>query len=1164
MKTWYFSRIILFTFLFQVSQFAFAQTLSIPYSTDFESGYSGWSFSSINPNTTWQWGLPTTSPTNSCHSGVNCMDVNLNSVYQPNADCELISPYFNIGGIGGVEIAFWHNYFTENGWDGIRIEYTIDSGLTWIQLGTFQDANGINWYTYSALNSTGKPGWSSNSFGWIESKIKLYSLNTPKIRFKFIFNSDPAVQEVGYSIDDFSIKSLPLIDASIVNIVTPSLTSTSGQVSPVSFTLKNAGLQVMSSVLCNFQLNSGSIISENFNFTPLSSNDSIILSFTTPLTIPVGSYSLKVFTNDINTINDTATSILFGNAVINVPYFDNFDNGNLGWTTVTLGNPQSNWELGSANFGFTNTNYSGSSCWDINLNSAYTNDAEAYLISPVFDFNPSNLPQISFYYNLFTELTWDGFRVDYLDSTGIWKVLGNANDPNGQNWYNDSSLRSSFLPAFSGSSLGWKKAYYNIASIAHFSSLQFRFVFTSDGSVFKDGVSIDDISIYVPIAKDAEAISILPEMNSFKENSNIDIKLHFKSNGYTSFSNITLKYTINNGTTNSIVSNNLLNFNDTISVTLTSLNLPSGTYTIKSWLELPGDLNLSNDTVTKIYYGIPVITPQYYNDFEISSIDFQNNSSSSINSKWELGLPNYGVCNSTHSGNNCWDVNLNSSTLPFDTCYLYTPFFNLNNTTLPKLSFWQNRSIGFAKFKVEYEINSNGLWTTLGVLNDANGINWYNSNSSVDDYWDFSSNGWIKCSYNLSNFISNSVIRFRFSFTDDGGNTDGVSIDDFEVTQLFANDISPISIVSPGTEATAGINNNLKIVIKNNGSSTLTNTSIKYKLNNGPIIPYTWTGNLAYNATDTVSLTSFNPNTGTNTLKIYTDFTNDANRFNDTISFTFIGILSAPLPYFENFDITINTWNPAIAGLTSTNWELGTPNYSTTNSTYSGSNCWDINLSSSYGNLALNYLYSPIFTLQNVVSSQLNFWLNYNTEIGCDGLRLEYSTNGTSWQVLGTLNDANASNWYSNLILSQNKPGWTGNSGGWINATYQTNFLNGSAYLRFRFVFTSDFSFSGAGVSVDDFSLSQTVSLNEIGNKLDWHVFPNPTSDILNLVSGIKISNSQISIHDVLGKEVFNSNNLNLNAGELFSINTSEFAAGIYSISIMQKEKIQVVKFIKN
>lgn len=185
----------------------FAQIFTLPYSDDFESGAPGWiSYYSSPVNTIWELGSPAFGATNSTHSGNSCWDINLDTNYSNSAICYLISPEFDLTNVTGLEISFWQNIYTENGWDGFRLEYATDTITGWTVIGSQQSVGMMNWYTDNQLNSSGLPAWEGSSNGWIQSSIIIPNFGGgANVWFRFVFTSDASVVSDGVSIDDFSI-----------------------------------------------------------------------------------------------------------------------------------------------------------------------------------------------------------------------------------------------------------------------------------------------------------------------------------------------------------------------------------------------------------------------------------------------------------------------------------------------------------------------------------------------------------------------------------------------------------------------------------------------------------------------------------------------------------------------------------------------------------------------------------------------------------------------------------------------------------------------------------------------------------------------------------------------------------------------------------------------
>jgi uncharacterized repeat protein (TIGR01451 family) len=178
------------------------------------------------------------------------------------------------------------------------------------------------------------------------------------------------------------------------------------------------------------------------------------------------------------------------------------------------------------------------------------------------------------------------------------------------------------------------------------------------------------------------------------------------------------------------------------------------------------------------------------------------------------------------------------------------------------------------------------------------------------------------------------------------------------------------------------------------------------------------------------------------------------------------------LPYFNDFESGAPMWTTQNFN---SDWELGTPSYGTTNSAHSGDNCWDINLDTSYAGNTSSWLFTPTFNFAGNSGIKISFWLNRNCEWAWDGLTL-YSSTDTSgngnWNVVGYHGYPNSIGWYNDsLIIANNMPAWTGNSGGWYYCSIVIPNTFGNDNVHFAFEFASDMSVNNDGVSIDDFSV---------------------------------------------------------------------------------------------
>jgi hypothetical protein len=277
----------------------------------------------------------------------------------------------------------------------------------------------------------------------------------------------------------------------------------------------------------------------------------------------------------------------------------------------------------------------------------------------------------------------------------------------------------------------------------------------------------------------------------------------------------------------------------------------------------------------------------------------------------------------------------------------------------------------------------------------------------------------------------------------------------------------------------------------------------------------------------------------TNRLKVYVDWANDANHENDTAYSKYYGYLTANLPYSTDFESANGGWRSEYISQF-TKWQYGAPTFGTTNTTHSGSNCWDINLTTPYFSGANASLISPYFQVSPGSTIKLDFWTNYSTESNADGMFVEYSEDEVNWTHLGIVNDPQGSNWYnSNIML--NEAAWSGFSQGWKQCSYTFNPTITNGYLLLKFKFISDVNVVDAGVSVDDVNLSVVTGINEEIGKPGITIFPNPATNSINIKGNIT---HPFEIKNILGETV-----IKVNIADFENIiDISKLSSGMYLI----------------
>lgn len=288
-----------------------------------------------------------------------------------------------------------------------------------------------------------------------------------------------------------------------------------------------------------------------------------------------------------------------------------------------------------------------------------------------------------------------------------------------------------------------------------------------------------------------------------------------------------------------------------------------------------------------------------------------------------------------------------------------------------------------------------------------------------------------------------------------------------------------VKFTSPETFLTVQ-QNNIKVVLRNTGTTTLTSATIHWSLNGIPDT-YNWTGSLA--PANRVELTlradEMIP-TGQTRFIAWVDADGDVYHQNDTIRRNSYIPKTYFMPYSCDFDeqgyddfYAFNA-NPLLP----TNcWEFGTPD--STNTTirgpYSAPNCWKTVLAGKHPANNESILYSPIFDIGIIKPDTMTFMMRRALNSG-SYIHLEFLNDRGEWARLGARNDGNGINWYNNDSSRFE------NSAGWTKHTYS---LQGLDYyigtkLQIRFVFRSGGSVND-GVAIDNFEIKRALRPQDVG-----------------------------------------------------------------------------------
>ena len=184
---------------------------------------------------------------------------------------------------------------------------------------------------------------------------------------------------------------------------------------------------------------------------------------------------------------------------------------------------------------------------------------------------------------------------------------------------------------------------------------------------------------------------------------------------------------------------------------------------------------LNNIREALAHYNEVGLTPMetiFFDDFETTGNGWIHGGTQD---EWEIGPPLVGP-SSTHSGVNCWGVDLDDTYNNNADCWLLSPGIDLRNTSCAYLSFWLWNSVEDMN-----SVINDPLWLDLtvdgnqfySICNQMGGVN--------DDPEIPGVGGWSRIVLDLSPYVGN-VVRVRFRFQSNSRVVDvGSYIDDVHV-----------------------------------------------------------------------------------------------------------------------------------------------------------------------------------------------------------------------------------------------------------------------------------------------------------------------------------------------------------------------------------------------
>ncbi|WP_124979231.1 T9SS type A sorting domain-containing protein [Nonlabens xiamenensis] len=271
-----------------------------------------------------------------------------------------------------------------------------------------------------------------------------------------------------------------------------------------------------------------------------------------------------------------------------------------------------------------------------------------------------------------------------------------------------------------------------------------------------------------------------------------DITVTVQNTGLNTINNYTLSYSLDNGsvvTRQETVTIAPQAFSSTI---ISGLNLGIGDHELNIEVQIPNDTFVANNS--------SFILLSKNRDAVINDVhQFDTRAFLESGSLWERGVPNGIVLNTSGAGgnSNVYATNLDGQYTNSTISYLYSGCYDLSNVQNPIVQFDMAFEIetNWDLLYLEYSVDSGDTWNILGTANDPN---WYNSSNQqnnsncvncVGAQWTGTQPALTQYSHDLTQFMGEPAVMFRFKFQTDRSITrEGAVIDNFVVTGTLSND----------------------------------------------------------------------------------------------------------------------------------------------------------------------------------------------------------------------------------------------------------------------------------------------------------------------------------------------------------------------------------------
>ncbi len=963
--------------------------------------------------------------------------------------------------------------------------------------------NTINWPSYNQyIDDIGDgPTWTKVvDDEWVFVRAQLPDLAyTGQVQFAIMVHGGNNWNgDTGLLIDDFKLEESPAKDLAVIDLINPVGQSGLGLESIITKVQNQGLIDDITSFNISYSVNGAEFVHDFGVSQTIEPDSTYTHTFATQYDFSaVGIYKIKIAVEcggDGFSMNDTAEYTITNQLIVaDFPYFDDFEGTNL----IIVAGQNPSWQLGTPNGQVINHAHSGNNVYMTNLAGNYNANELSYIELPILNLSAVNYPILNFNYWVQTDKTAAASIEASTDGGETWENICWNHVPFSDACYDMEPYQNSYTPGLNGQYAQWRKAMVNLP-YANIDNVRIRIYFTTspDAILGLDGIAIDDIRIYDGSSADLEILKISQHLTVDLTSDFSSLYFDIFNHGNTNADNYQIYVVVDGVDTvvmdysgNSICPNCHSGIYNNIGLNLSA----QGPHTLKAWIRVTGDINNTNDTISKTIINAPGILVEGSIMFDMEGVTewapliHHDN----LYASWQHGTPD--ASSTITSSGKIWKTGLGSEGGFREKSYLYSPGFSLENIQFPIIEFDMWRDLGVEQ-AVNLQYFKDGEWWNIGVIGEPD--NWYTVyaqghedllnnmepfNGANEGWTNITDAGWVHAKHVIGDLGGYNGTQFRFAYNSrenwTGGQ--GFAFDNFEISNYQpATDVSVIEVLAP-TSGLVNDTDTVKFMVKNNGTTVINSIYASIRLFGEEVF------------LDTVNALALQPNeerlivlnqtielleNKEYDLEVNVTCPDDEIPQNNYMNSYFVKLIALTLNHATGYTDSFESNVDWVATGENSSWQMGVPAAAVINAASDGSQAWVTNLIGNC-NQELSQVLSPVFDFSDIRLPKISFDKWSQTNPG-SGLSFQYSLNmGENWVTV-----RQGENWHNVHDLYDlwgnfsARDGWNGMDTEWNTSTTIIPEIGLEESVLFRFIFTSMSEPEGTeGFAIDNFKIDEVA-----------------------------------------------------------------------------------------